>query len=90
MTAETSTTPKNIFSGVKILDLSSLIAGPNVALILSDVGAGVIKVEQRTGDLWRIAYNLSPPPRPKDNYPPTQRTFLNAHQLGRRHDPGQP
>src|ERR1700720_2001368 len=35
----------NIFSGLKVVDLASFIAGPSAAVILSDFGADVIKVE---------------------------------------------
>ena len=37
-------TNENIFSGLKVVDLSSFIAGPSAAVILSDYGADVIKV----------------------------------------------
>jgi crotonobetainyl-CoA:carnitine CoA-transferase CaiB-like acyl-CoA transferase len=62
-------TADNIFSGVKVVDLASFIAGPGAAVILSDFGADVIKVEPPTGDLWRIGYKVPPQPRAKDNYP---------------------
>ena len=44
----------NIFSGLKVVDLASFIAGPSAAVILSDFGADVIQVEPPSGDLWRI------------------------------------
>src|SRR5437899_10514899 len=59
----------NIFSGLKVVDLASFIAGPGAAVILSDFGADVIKVEPPTGDLQRIVYKVPPQPRAKDNYP---------------------
>src|ERR1700675_642721 len=59
----------NIFSGLKVVDLASFIAGPGAAVILSDFGADVIKVEPPTGDTWRIGYKLPPQPRSHDNYP---------------------
>ena len=59
----------NIFSGLKVVDLASFIAGPSAAVILSDFGADVIKVEPPSGDLWRQAYKLPPQPRAHDNYP---------------------
>ena len=59
----------NIFSGLKVVDLASFIAGPGAAVILSDFGADVIKVEPPTGDTWRIGYKIPPQPRSKDNYP---------------------
>ncbi len=62
-------TNENIFSGLKVVDLASFIAGPSAAVILSDYGADVIKVEPPTGDTWRIGYKLPPQPRSHDNYP---------------------
>jgi crotonobetainyl-CoA:carnitine CoA-transferase CaiB-like acyl-CoA transferase len=60
---------ENIFAGLKVVDLASFIAGPGAAVILSDFGADVIKVEPPTGDTWRIAYRVPPQPRAEDNYP---------------------
>ncbi|MEH2562302.1 crotonobetainyl-CoA:carnitine CoA-transferase CaiB-like acyl-CoA transferase [Bradyrhizobium sp. AZCC 2289] len=40
----------NIFSGLKVVDLASFIAGPSAAVILSDFGADVINVEPPNGD----------------------------------------
>src|SRR6266849_736420 len=62
-------TTENIFSGLKVVDLASFIAGPGAAVILSDFGADVIKVEPPTGYLWRFGYKVPPQPRAKDNYP---------------------
>jgi len=59
----------NIFSGLKVVDFASFIAGPGAAVILSDFGADVIKVEPPPGDTWRIGYKIPPQPRAKDNYP---------------------
>ena len=59
----------NIFSGLKVVDLASFIAGPGAAVILSDFGADVIKVEPPTGDAWRNGYRIPPQPRSHDNYP---------------------
>jgi len=50
----------NIFSGLKVVDLASFIAGPSAAVILSDFGADVVKVEPPAGEIWRIAHK-SPP-----------------------------
>jgi formyl-CoA transferase len=58
-----------IFAGLKVVDLSSFIAGPAAAVILSDYGAEVIKVEPPTGDAWRNGYRIPPQPRSHDNYP---------------------
>ena len=60
---------ENIFSGLKVVDFASFIAGPGAAVILSDCGADVIKVEPPTGDTWRIGYKIPPQPRATDNYP---------------------
>src|SRR5882724_1526032 len=59
----------NIFSGLKVVDLASFIAGPSAAVILSDFGADVIKVEPPTGDMWRIGHRIPPQPQAKDPYP---------------------
>jgi crotonobetainyl-CoA:carnitine CoA-transferase CaiB-like acyl-CoA transferase len=52
----------NIFSGLRVVDLASFVAGPAAALILADYGADVIKVEPPTGDLWRHAHQVAPQP----------------------------
>src|SRR5947208_15200642 len=59
----------NIFSGLKVVDLASFIAGPSAAGIFSDFGADVIRVEPPSGDLWRIAHHLPPQPVAEDAYP---------------------
>ena len=59
----------NIFSGLKVVDFASFIAGPSAAVILSDFGADVIKVEPPSGDLWRHAHQIPPQPQATDPYP---------------------
>src|SRR5712672_1506957 len=60
---------ENIFSGLKVVDLASFIAGPGAATVLGDFGADVIKVEPPgTGDPWRSVYKIPPQPSSKDNY----------------------
>src|SRR3984893_13318313 len=59
----------NIFSGLKVVDLASFIAGPSAAVILSDFGADVIKVQPPNGDMWRIGHKIPPQPQAKDPYP---------------------
>jgi crotonobetainyl-CoA:carnitine CoA-transferase CaiB-like acyl-CoA transferase len=59
----------NIFSGLKVVDLASFIAGPGAATMLADFGAEVIKVEPPgTGDPHRHTYKIPPQPSSNDNY----------------------
>src|ERR1700719_4592087 len=58
----------NIFSGLKVVDFASFIAGPSAAVILGDFGADVIKVEPPSGDTWRIGNHVPPQPYAKDPY----------------------
>jgi crotonobetainyl-CoA:carnitine CoA-transferase CaiB-like acyl-CoA transferase len=58
----------NIFSGLKVVDLSSFVAGPGTAVILSDFGADVIKVEPPNGDPWRFTHKIPPQPLADDAY----------------------
>jgi crotonobetainyl-CoA:carnitine CoA-transferase CaiB-like acyl-CoA transferase len=61
-------TTENIFSGLKVVDFSSFVAGPAAAVILSDFGADVLKVEPPSGDLWRHGNQVPPQPVSKDPY----------------------
>jgi formyl-CoA transferase len=65
----TDNTTDNIFSGLKVVDFASFIAGPSAAVILSDFGAEVIKVEPPSGDPWRHGHQIPPQPQAKDAYP---------------------
>jgi crotonobetainyl-CoA:carnitine CoA-transferase CaiB-like acyl-CoA transferase len=58
----------NVFDGLKVVDLSSFIAGPGAAVILSDFGADVIKVEPPSGDFWRNGNKLPIEPMAAEPY----------------------
>src|SRR6202167_4873947 len=62
-------TEGNIFSGLKVVDLSSFIAGPGAATILSDFGADVVKVEPPEGEPWRMGQRIPPQPHSEEAYP---------------------
>src|ERR1700761_499078 len=59
----------NIFSGLKVVDFASFIAGPSAAVILSDFGADVIKVEPPKGEMWRMGQKIPPQPNSDVPYP---------------------
>jgi crotonobetainyl-CoA:carnitine CoA-transferase CaiB-like acyl-CoA transferase len=60
---------RNVFSGLKVIDLASFIAGPAATTILSDFGADVIKVEPPgTGDPYRYFSTTPPNPIADTNY----------------------
>lgn len=45
--------------GIKVIELSTMLAGPMTARILAEWGANVIKVESMNGDAWRDQYGTS-------------------------------
>jgi CoA:oxalate CoA-transferase len=47
----------SLLTGIKVLDLTHFLAGPFGSMVLADMGASVLKVEQLTGD----AVRQSPP-----------------------------
>ena len=58
-----------IFSGLKVVDLASFIAGPASTTVLSDFGADVIKVEPPGfGDPYRIFHRTPPNPASDIDY----------------------
>ena len=69
---------ESLFSGLKVIDCASWIAGPVAATMLSDYGADVIKIEPPgEGDPWRQSQPL--PGRKVDHY--WQLTSRNKRSL---------
>ena len=58
----------NVFSGLKVVDFASFVAAPGAAVILSDFGADVIKVEPPNGDPWRHGHKIPPQPDADEPY----------------------
>ena len=64
--------------GIRVLDMSRAQMGPYAGAILADMGAAVVKVEQKTGDFSRGAFLSS-------WYPPgTIDCYCLAHNRGKR------
>ncbi|MFJ8364053.1 CaiB/BaiF CoA transferase family protein [Streptomyces sp. NPDC093984] len=62
-------TTESVFTGLKVLDASTFIAGPAAATVLSDFGADVIKIEPPGhGDPQRRLSSVPPSPRAEANY----------------------
>ncbi|SED67370.1 CaiB/BaiF CoA-transferase family protein [Streptomyces sp. Ag109_O5-10] len=61
--------PESVFTGLKVLDASTYIAGPAAATMLSDFGADVIKLEPPgSGDPQRRLSLVPPSPQAEANY----------------------
>ena len=95
---EASAPPIRLLEGVRVLDLTTSIAGPYATLLLADFGADVIKIERREGDdtrgwgppflaqqsLWFLAVNRNKRSVTLDFSKPQGRELL--HALVARHD----
>src|SRR5260370_13011804 len=69
------------FSGLKVLDLASFIAGPAATTILADFGADVVKVEPPgMGDPYRFFSATPPNPVSDFNYA-CQLTYRNKRSI---------
>jgi len=61
---------QGILSGLRVIDCSTYIAGPAAAVILSDFGADVIKIERPPyGDPYRYLVQVPGMPLSDQNYP---------------------
>ncbi|MBZ5603208.1 MAG: CoA transferase [Acidobacteriia bacterium] len=61
--------PQGILSGLRVIDCSTYIAGPAAAVILSDFGADVIKIERPPhGDPYRYLVTVPGMPVSDQNY----------------------
>mgnify|MGYP001813726187 FL=1 len=49
----TSPRPPAALAGLRVIDMSTVLAGPNCARYLADFGADVVKVERPGGDSLR-------------------------------------
>ena len=48
-----ATEKPSALDGVRVLDVSTIVAGPTISMVLGDFGADVVKVEHPTGDSLR-------------------------------------
>lgn len=58
-----------IFSGLRVIDAATYIAGPSSTTILGDFGAEVIKLEPPGGDAFRALSTMPGQPRGDTDYP---------------------
>ncbi|GAA5877236.1 hypothetical protein JCM8547_006305 [Rhodosporidiobolus lusitaniae] len=67
--------------GVKVLDLTRVLAGPYCTMLLGDLGAEVLKVERPTGGDDTRAWN--PPSAPLIELPPTPPSSPSPNSAGK-------
>lgn len=67
--------------GVKVLEMSTFVAAPSCARLLSDLGATVIKVEHPDGDMWRKTGVSYVPSRFSDKENPV----FDIYNAGKKH-----
>ena len=63
--------------GIKVVELSTMLAGPMCARVLAEWGADVIKVETLNGDAWRKQAGTTPSPCTPDANPNFHMQHLN-------------
>lgn len=68
-------------SGVRVVEMSTFVAGPVTARLLADMGATVIKVERPEGDTWRETGKNYLPHRFSDQENPV----FDIYNTGKRH-----
>ena len=73
--------PRGALSGVRVLDMSRVVAGPLAAQILADLGADVIKVERPEGEDLRT---LGPPWVTSPMTGAEQSTYFQTVNRGKR------
>lgn len=66
--------------GVKIIDMTTMLAGPMCTRILAEWGADVIKVESLTGDVWRTMFGTATCP-----CTPVANPCFDAENLNKRY-----
>lgn len=70
----------NPLSGIRVLELSTFVAAPVTARLLSDLGAEVIKVEALGGDSWRqSATNYLP------RFSEEENPIFDIYNIGKKH-----